>query len=88
MVDDLSLRCSDAERERTAQALRVHCEAGRLTVDEAVQTALENNLGVQLARIDPAIHDLDVAGARAAWFPSFSMRRAPWMPLSVMGFSA
>jgi hypothetical protein len=34
MVDDLSLRCSDAERERTAQALRVHCEAGRLTVDE------------------------------------------------------
>jgi len=44
----------------------------RLTVDEAVQTALENNLGVQVARIDPAIHDLDVAGARAAWFPSFT----------------
>ena len=44
----------------------------RLTVDEAVQTALENNLGVQVARIDPAIRDLDVAGARAAWFPSFT----------------
>src|SRR5687767_6386072 len=30
----------------------------RLTVNEAVQIALQNNLGVQVARIDPAIRDL------------------------------
>ena len=44
----------------------------RLTVDEAVRTALENNLGVQIARIDPSIQDLSVAQARAAWFPTFT----------------
>jgi outer membrane protein TolC len=41
----------------------------RLTIEEAVQTALENNLGVQTARIDPQIEDLGVAHASAAWFP-------------------
>ena len=37
----------------------------RLTADEAVRLALENNLGIQVARIDPQIQDLNVAaGAR------------------------
>jgi outer membrane protein len=44
----------------------------RLTVDEAVRLALENNLGVQVARIDPQIEDLGVAQAQAAWFPTFT----------------
>lgn len=44
----------------------------RLTIDEAVQLALENNLGVQTARIEPRIQDLGVAQARAAWFPTFT----------------
>lgn len=44
----------------------------RLTVEEAVQLALQNNLGVQIARIDPAVQDLQVAQARAAWFPTFN----------------
>jgi outer membrane protein len=44
----------------------------RLTVDEAVRLALENNLGVQIARMDPAIEDSGVAEARAAWFPTFT----------------
>lgn len=44
----------------------------RLTVDEAVQIALENNLGVQIARVDPQIQDLSVALARGAWSPTFS----------------
>src|SRR5687767_13305067 len=43
----------------------------RLTADEAVRTALENNLGVQVAQIDPQIQDLGIAQARAAWMPSF-----------------
>ncbi len=42
----------------------------RLTADEAVRAALENNLGVQVARIDPLIEDLSVAVARGAWSPT------------------
>ncbi len=42
----------------------------RLTVDEAVRLALENNLGIQIARINPQIQDLAVALARAAWVPT------------------
>ena len=42
----------------------------RLTVEDAVRIALENNLGVQVARIDPQIQDMSVALARAAWFPT------------------
>ena len=44
----------------------------RLTVDEAVRLALENNLGVQVARINPQIQDLAVALARSAWSPTFN----------------
>ncbi|MBI4888653.1 MAG: TolC family protein [Acidobacteria bacterium] len=43
-----------------------------VTVDEAVAMALEHNLGVQIARIDPQIQDVGVAQARAAWFPTFT----------------
>jgi outer membrane protein TolC len=41
----------------------------RLTVDEAVRLALDNNLGIQIARYDPQVQDLSVALARAAWVP-------------------
>ena len=58
-----------ASAQSTASAAQA-ANVRRLTIDEAVQTALENNLGVQVARIDPAIQDLGVAGARAAWFPT------------------
>ena len=44
----------------------------RLTVDEAVRLALENNLGIQIARINPLIQDLTVAVARSAWAPTFN----------------
>src|SRR5688500_1669506 len=44
----------------------------QLTIDEAVQMALENNLGIQAARIGPRVQDLAVAEARAAWFPTFT----------------
>ncbi len=44
----------------------------RLTVEEAVRLALEHNLGVQVARIDPQIEDLGVAQAQAAWAPTFT----------------
>jgi HAE1 family hydrophobic/amphiphilic exporter-1 len=44
----------------------------RLTIDEAVRLALENNLGVQIARINPQIQDLSIALARSAWVPTFT----------------
>ena len=48
--------------------------AEHLSEDEAVRLALENNLGIQIARITPQIEDLSVAEARAGWAPSFSTR--------------
>ncbi len=44
----------------------------RLTVDEAVTLALDQNLGIQIQRIDPQVQDETVAQARAAWLPSLT----------------
>ncbi len=55
-----------------AQAPPPSPQVRRLTVDQAVQTALENNLGVQIARIDPLVQDLSIAQARGAWAPTFN----------------
>jgi outer membrane protein len=41
----------------------------RLTADDAVRMALENNLGVQAERLSPRISTLNVAEARAAYAP-------------------
>ena len=45
-------------------------ETRRLTIDEAVRLALENNLGIQIARFDPRVQDQTVVQAKAAWIPS------------------
>lgn len=42
----------------------------RLTADEAVRLALENNLGIRIARFEPQIQDLNVLSARASWTPA------------------
>ena len=44
----------------------------RLSADEAVRLAAENNLGIQVARYDPRIEDLNIAQARAGWTPTFA----------------
>jgi outer membrane protein len=46
----------------------------RLTLDEAVKLALENNLGLQVARFNPQLQDLTLALARTAWNPSLTTR--------------
>jgi outer membrane protein TolC len=56
----------------TPSIVAAQADVRRLTVDEAVRLALANNLGVQVARVDPQIEDLGVAQARAAWFPTFT----------------
>ena len=44
----------------------------RLTIDEAVASALEQNLDVQVAKIEPQIAKLDVDFAKGAWLPQFT----------------
>jgi len=43
-----------------------------LTVEDAVRMALENNLGIRVARVEPQLQDLNVALARASWSPTFT----------------
>jgi len=42
----------------------------RLTMEDAVKLALEHNLGVQVARVDPQVQDLNIAAARGNWAPT------------------
>ena len=58
--------------QSTAPQTQPPPQVRRLSVDEAVRTALESNLGVQVARVDPLIEDLSVAVARSAWSPTFN----------------
>jgi outer membrane protein len=44
----------------------------RLTIEEAVRLALENNLGIQIARFDPQLEDLGVAQAQSNWAPTLT----------------
>jgi outer membrane protein len=44
----------------------------RLTIDEAVKLALEQNLGIQIQRFDPQIQDVGVSQARSFWSPQFN----------------
>jgi HAE1 family hydrophobic/amphiphilic exporter-1 len=44
----------------------------RLTADEAVRLAAENNLGIQVARFDPQIEDLNILQTRTAWTPTLT----------------
>jgi outer membrane protein len=53
-----------------AQGPRPGLTTMTLSVDEAVQRALEQNLGLQVQRIDPLIADLDIDDARSAWIPN------------------
>lgn len=43
----------------------------RMTIDDAVATALEQNLDLQVQRINPQLQDLSIAGFRAAYTPNF-----------------
>jgi outer membrane protein len=44
----------------------------RLSIDDAVKLGLEQNLGIQIQRIDPQIQDVGVAQARSFWSPQFN----------------
>src|SRR5436190_5689434 len=44
----------------------------RLSVDDAVRLAFEQNLGIQIERLNPQIQDIAISQARSFWAPSFS----------------
>jgi outer membrane protein len=44
----------------------------RLSVDDAVQLALEQNLNLQVQRLDPQLQDLGTAQIRSAWTPTLN----------------
>jgi len=44
----------------------------RLSMDEAVKLALEQNLNIRIQRFDPQIQDVGIAQAKAFWAPSLS----------------
>ena len=43
----------------------------RLSIDEAVAMALEQNLNLQVDRIDPQLQDYSISVARSGWTPAF-----------------
>jgi outer membrane protein len=43
-----------------------------LTLDEAVQLALENNLGLQVQRINPQVQDINISLAKSVWIPTLT----------------
>jgi outer membrane protein len=44
----------------------------RISIDESVKMALEQNLGIKIQRYDPQIQDTAVSQARSFWSPSIS----------------
>src|SRR5712692_7871616 len=44
----------------------------RLSAEDAVKLALEQNLGIQIARVNPQIQDVAVAQARSFWAPTLT----------------
>src|ERR1700730_3478374 len=59
----------------TAQTAPTAQAAGpvrRISADDAVQLALEQNLGIQIERVNPRIQDVAVAQARSLWVPTVS----------------
>ncbi|SVC90327.1 uncharacterized protein METZ01_LOCUS343181, partial [marine metagenome] len=56
-----------ATSEQTQPAVRTV----RLTLNEAVSRALENNLDIAVQQLNPQIADLDIASAQAAFSPTF-----------------
>jgi outer membrane protein TolC len=44
----------------------------RISIDEAVKLAMEQNLGIRIQRFDPGIQDTGIAFSQAQWRPNFS----------------
>jgi outer membrane protein TolC len=54
----------------TAAAAQPAAPTKALSLDEAVQLALENNLGLKVQRITPQVQDVSITLSKAAWVPT------------------
>jgi outer membrane protein TolC len=67
------LKLDGAVEAAASQAAAQTQETTRpLSIDEAVRLALEQNLGIQIQRIDPQISDVGVSQARSFWAPTLN----------------
>jgi outer membrane protein TolC len=60
---------------QTTPALAATAQPGpvrRMTIDDAVASALEQNLDLQVQRINPQLRDLDIAGIETSYTPNFT----------------
>jgi len=64
----ISLQSATAQAAAQPQTESVR----RLSIDEAVALALEQNLGIRIQRLDPQISDVGIAQARSFWAPNLS----------------
>lgn len=62
----LSAQTTAASAGQPAAAVR------RLSMDEAVSLALEQNLGIRIERINPRIQDVSILQARSFWAPNLT----------------
>lgn len=69
-----------------AAATQADTAAMRLSVDDAVSMAMEQNLGIQVQRLSPQIQDMAVSAARSNWAPvinsTFQDRSSTQAPVS------
>src|SRR6187551_836843 len=74
IIGIIGFASATAQTTRSAPTLAVAPgeDVRPLTIDEAVRLALDNNLGIQIARFNPQVQDLAVALARSAWVPNFT----------------
>jgi outer membrane protein len=61
---------SIASAAAAAPAIQAQGGVRRLTIDEAVALALEQNVDLQVDRIDPQVQDLSISVARSNWTPA------------------
>jgi len=62
VVSAAASQAAQAPAERTRQ----------MSIDEAVKLALEQNLGIQIQRLDPQISDIGISQAKSFWSPQLS----------------
>jgi len=68
----LALVMAMAAAARPAAAQDPSATVRRVSVDEAVNLALEQNLGIAVERFNPQIDDMSIAQARSFWLPTLS----------------
>jgi outer membrane protein TolC len=75
--------------QTSASAQAAPAAVKQLSLDQAVQLALENNLGLQVQRLDPQVQDVNITLARSVWAPNLTgTLRAQQSKSPVSGFFA